>query len=64
MNIGLAVATADALPSAFVVFRDDLARCVDRCAALGYDGVQLALLHASQINVPVLKQRLAATRPS
>lgn len=61
MKIGLAVAAADALPSAFVVFRDDLVRCVDRCAALGYDGVELALLRAEQVNVPQLQKRLAAT---
>lgn len=61
MKIGLAVATADALPSAFVVFRDDLCRCVDRCAALGYDGVELALLEAGQVDVCALKRRLAAT---
>ncbi len=61
MKIGLAVATADALPSAFVVFRDDLDRCVDRCAALGYDGVEFALRYASQVNVPLVKRRLAAT---
>ena len=61
MKIGLAVATADALPSAFVVFRDDLARCVDICAGLGYDGVELALRNASQVDVPRIKQRLAAT---
>ncbi|HYW41904.1 MAG TPA: sugar phosphate isomerase/epimerase family protein [Bryobacteraceae bacterium] len=61
MKIGLAVAAADALPSAFVVFRDDLCRCVDRCAALGYDGVELALLHASQVDVPRMKSRLAST---
>ncbi len=61
MKIGLAVASAGALPSAFVVFRDDLCRCVDRCAALGYDGVELALRHAAEVNVPELKRRLAAT---
>lgn len=61
MKIGLAVATEDALPSAFVVFRDDLGRCIDRCAALGYDGVELALRYASQVDVPRVKQRLAAT---
>jgi sugar phosphate isomerase/epimerase len=61
MKLGVAVATADALPSAFVVFRDDLCRCIDRCAAIGYDGVELALLDASQADVPRLKERLRAT---
>ena len=61
MKIGLAVAAADALPSAFVVFRDDLCRCVDRCAALGYDGVELALRFAGEVRVPELTRRLAAT---
>lgn len=61
MKIGLAVAGADALPTAFVVFRDDLCRLVDRCAALGYDGVELALRYAGEVDVPALKRRLAAT---
>lgn len=61
MKIGLAVASADALPSAFVVFRDDLCRCVDRCAALGYDGVELALRRAGEVDVPEIKRRLAST---
>ena len=61
MKLGVAVATADALPSAFVVFRDDLCRCIDRCAAIGYDGVELALLDAAQADVPRLKERLRAT---
>jgi sugar phosphate isomerase/epimerase len=61
MKIGLAVATADALPSAFVVFRDDPCRLVDRCSDLGYDGVELALRFAEQVNVPEIKRRLAAT---
>jgi len=61
VKIGLAVAAANALPSAFVVFRDDLCRCVDRCAALGYDGVELALRTASEVDLPELKRRLAAT---
>ena len=61
VKFGLAVSTADALPSAFVVFRDDLCRVVDRCAALGYDGVELALRSASQVDVPSIRRRLAAT---
>ncbi len=62
MKIGLAVAAADALPSAFVVFRDDLCRLVGHCAELGYDGVELALRHAGQVDVPALKRSLAASR--
>ena len=61
MKIGLVVSTADALPSAYTVFRDDLGRCIDRCARLGYDGVELALRHASQVDLSHVKQRLAAT---
>jgi 5-keto-L-gluconate epimerase len=61
MKIGLVVSTADALPSAYTVFRDDLGRCIDRCAGLGYDGVELALRHASQVDLSHVKQRLAAT---
>ncbi|MEK7408290.1 MAG: sugar phosphate isomerase/epimerase family protein [Acidobacteriota bacterium] len=61
MKIGLAVAPADAPPSAFVVFRDDLERSIERSATLGYDGVELALREAAQVDVPALKRRLAAT---
>lgn len=61
MKIGIAVASRDALPSAFVVFRDDLCHCVDRAAKLGYHGVELALLHASEVDIPRMKQRLADT---
>jgi sugar phosphate isomerase/epimerase len=62
MKIGIAVAGRNALPSAFVVFRDDLCRCIDRAAEMGYDGVELALLHADEVDVPRMRQRLAATR--
>ena len=61
MKLGLAVSTADALPSAFVVFRDELGRAVERSAALGYNGVELALLDAGQVDTPRLKERLRAT---
>ena len=60
MKIGLAVAPADAPPSAFVVFRDDLERSIERSAALGYDGVELALREAAQVDVRALKRRLAS----
>src|SRR6267154_935806 len=61
MKIGLAVSTKDALPSAYVVYRDDLCCCIDRSAGLGYDGVELALRDTSQVDVQRIKQRLAAT---
>ena len=61
MKLGLAVSTVDALPTAFVVFRDDLCRAVDRSAALGYHGVELALLDAAQVNVQSMKARLRDT---
>ena len=34
---------------------------MERCAALGFDGVELALLHAGQVNVPAIRKRLRAT---
>jgi 5-keto-L-gluconate epimerase len=61
MKLGVAVAPASALPSVFVVFRDDLCRSIDRCADLGFQGVELALLDASQVNVPQIDARLRAT---
>ena len=61
MKIGIAVAGPAALPSAFVVLRDDLCRCVDRASAFGYDGVELALLSAGEVDVPRMKRRLSAT---
>ena len=61
MKIGIAVAGPAALPSAFVVFRGDFCRSVDRAASFGYDGVELALLRADEVDVPRLKRRLSAT---
>ena len=34
---------------------------MDRAASFGYDGVELALLRAGEVNVPRMKQRLTAT---
>jgi len=50
MKIGIAVATREALPSAFVVFRDDLEVSLGKASALGYDGVELALLRPDQVD--------------
>jgi sugar phosphate isomerase/epimerase len=61
MKLGVAIATADALPSAFVVFRDDLCRSIGRCAEIGFHGVELALLDASQADIPRIDERLRAT---
>ena len=58
MKLGLAVAPRDAPPDAFVVFRDDLERSIERAASLGYDGVELALREAAQVNVGALKRLL------
>lgn len=51
MKLGLAIAPKEALPSAFVVFRDDIAISLKKAHTLGYDGVELALLDASQIDL-------------
>ena len=61
MKFGLVVSTQDALPSAYVVFRDELGRCIERCAELGYDGVELALRTRAQADVNRLRERLTAT---
>ena len=50
MKLGIAVAPKEALPSAFVVFRDSLDVSIKKAHALGYDGVELALLHPGQID--------------
>ncbi len=49
MKLGIAVAPPEALPSAFVVFRYDLETSIKKARALGFDGVELALLHPGQI---------------
>jgi len=58
MKLGLAIASEKALPSAFVVFRDKLAKSIQKVAKLGYDGVELALLDSSQVNLPEIKALL------
>ena len=51
MKLGIAIASKEALPSAFVVFRDDIELSIKKAYSLGYDGVELALLDSSQIDV-------------
>lgn len=58
MKIGIAVAPREALPSAFVVFRDSLEVSIKKAHALGYDGVELALLHPGQINADRIERLL------
>jgi sugar phosphate isomerase/epimerase len=51
MKLGIAVAPATALPSAFVVFRDKIELSIQKAHTMGFDGVELALLDSSQIVV-------------
>jgi sugar phosphate isomerase/epimerase len=61
IRLALTVATPGALPSAFVVYRDPLSITLPKIAALGYDGVELALLDRSQVDMGELKKLLADT---
>lgn len=62
MKLGLAIASEKALPSAFVVFRDKLSNSIRKVAELGYDGVELALLDSSQVDLPEVKSLLREYR--
>jgi len=55
MKIGLAVAPEHATPLAFVVFREDLDIAIKKARELGYDGIELALADAREINVANIK---------
>ena len=54
MKLGIAIAPKDALPSAFVVFRDEIELSIQKAYSLGFDGVELALLDSSQIDVKMV----------
>ena len=58
MRLALAIAPAQATPSAFVVFRDLLERSIGKAAVLGYDAVELALARADEVSVKSLRQVL------
>ncbi len=59
--LALTVATPGALPSAFVVYRKPLGETLPAIAALGYEGVELALLDRSQVDSGELRALLADT---
>ena len=58
MKLALAIAESNALPSAFVVFRG-FAQHIPVAASMGYDGVELALKSASEINPAQLDRWLS-----
>lgn len=60
MKLGVAIAGAEALPSAFVVFRgiDD---SIKKASKLGYDGVELALMRPEEIDKCHLRYLLRET---
>lgn len=61
LRFALTVATPGALPSAFVVYRLPLSEALPKIARMGYDGVELALLNRSQVDVAELRRLLAET---
>ena len=60
MKLSIAVASRNALPSAFVVFRG-FEESIIRAAELGYDGVELALKNANEIDRQLLQSLLHKT---
>jgi len=54
MKLGLSIAPASATSLAFVVFREDLSTGIRKAWELGYDGVELALANAEEINVAAI----------
>ena len=61
MKLSIAIADTHALPSAFVVFRG-FAECIPKVAKLGFNGVELALKRADEINISHLKELLEANK--
>lgn len=57
LKISVAVATADAPPSAFVVWRG-IEESIRKAAAFGYDGIELALRSADQIEPDAVRKLL------
>jgi len=57
MKLSIAIADKHALPSAFVVYRG-FEECIPKAAALGFDGVELALRRADEIDINKLQNLL------
>lgn len=57
MKLSIAIADTNALPSAFVVYRG-FARSIPKAAALGYQGVELALKRADELQPERLQELL------
>ena len=49
LNVAVAVATEDAMPNAFVVWRG-IEQSIEKAAGYGYNGIELALKNAGQID--------------
>ncbi len=60
MKLSIAIASKNALPSAFVVYRG-FEDSMIKAAALGYDGVELALKNAGEIDRQLLQSLLEKT---
>lgn len=58
MKLSVAIADTNALPSAFVVFRG-IEESIKKAAQLGYDGVELALKHAGEVDRSLLSKWLS-----
>lgn len=57
MKLSIAIADIHALPSAFVVYRG-FEKSIPKVAEMGFDGVELALRRASEVNIPWMQQML------
>ena len=60
MKLSIAIASENALPSAFVVFRG-FENSILKAAALGYDGIELALKNVAEIDRLMLQSLLDKT---
>ena len=61
MKIAVAIATEDALPTAFVVFRG-IEESIRKAAEMGYDGIELALMDKDQVDVARVKHLIQQYR--